>query len=149
VNRREIAGPNAIDPWTNGINIFDLNNMAWESNYDPKAPACKTPSVITEDFQNAGSLPRSWSYPQLHQLFAVVFHPRSSSPSPTSSASATASSSPHRSHTGATITGVVGGIAGLMCITLLVGWFVLRHRRKQQRRDRGRSANDKPELPPW
>lgn len=147
-NRTEVTGPNATDPWANGINVFDLNNMAWKSDYNPNASAYKTPTMITAYLQNSGPLPRSWNYPEVQRLFAATFTPSSPSPSPNSSASPTASSLPKQSHTGAIVGGVVGGIAGLICITLIIGWFVLRNRRKQQRRDRGKGAYEKPELPP-
>lgn len=132
------------DPWKNGINVFNLNNMEWESNYDPHAPAYKTPSMITNYIQNSEPLPRLWDYQQVQQLFEATHSSHASPPSPSSSESPT-TSSPRKSSINAIVGGVVGGIAGLACTTL-IGWFVLRMRRKRQRY-RGGNAYEKPELP--
>ena len=147
VNRAESFGLNAADPWTNGINVFDLNNMVWKTQYDPEASAYKTPGVINDYLQDSGELPRYWNYQKVEELFATVFTSGSSSPSPTSSAIPIPSSRPRRSRTSTIVSGVIGGIASLTLIAL-IAWFVLQRRRKQQIRARERHIYNKPELPP-
>jgi Kelch motif len=147
VDIREVRANNA-DPWTNGINVFDMNTMAWKSEYNAKAPMYKTPSIITDYLRGNDPLPQSWNYPDVQHLFSQVPTSGSSSSPPSSpSPSATASpSSGPKSRASPIAGGVVGGLVGLAFLALL-GWFLLRRRRKQARRGPGAPPYEKPELP--
>lgn len=153
INGWYIVDVNETDPWTNGLNVFDLNNMAWRSDFNPQAPAYSTPEVITNHIRDSGPLPESWDYQEVQDLFATFLPSRSSSSSPSpassSSSSPSAASSPSkggRSRVGSIAGGVVGGVVCLACLAL-VGWYLLRKWRRPGTRAREGDEYEKAELP--
>lgn len=47
-----IAYENATDTFAQGLGIFDLTEMTWSDSYDAKAPAYKSPQVVTDYYRS-------------------------------------------------------------------------------------------------
>lgn len=122
------------DPWTNGINIFDLSAMRWKDAYDPNDAPYQTPSVIRDWYTENGPYP-SWDYPAVQSLFIAA-------PTPTSRPS-TPSTPPAKKHpnTGAIAGGIAGGGA-LVAVIVAVLCCALKRRKHYSQK----SEYHKPEL---
>ena len=117
------------DPWSRGMNIFDMSNWAWTSAYNHTAVYTR-PHTVEQHYKN-GPNNTNWSDPTLASLF-VAKAPSSSS----STGVLPNSSSDSKARKAAIIGGVVGGIVGgIAAIVLIAGItvFCLRRKRKQRR----------------
>ncbi|KAK7966895.1 uncharacterized protein PG986_001172 [Apiospora aurea] len=107
------------DPWTNGINVLDLSELRWRSQYDPAAPAYEPPAMV-KDWYNAGNQDKvGWISQDVMNLFK--------SDNSTSEPETLQSTS----HTGAIVGGVVGGVVAV-ALAALVFFLVRRRRSKKQ-----------------
>lgn len=50
---------NSHDPWTDGINVFDLSSMHWKDGYEPNDTLDQTSSVVRDWHVKNGHYP-SW-----------------------------------------------------------------------------------------
>lgn len=58
-----------LDPWPQGIGIFDLSDMEWKSSYDADAAAYVTPQVVKSFVQQNGRYPNSWTNDVVEKWF--------------------------------------------------------------------------------
>jgi Kelch motif len=127
------------DPWTNGINIFNLSAMRWEDKYEANDPTYQTPSVVRDWYISEGPYP-SWDSPAVESLFnpAAALIPTSTSNPGTSPGTPPAGKN---TNTGAIAGGVVGGIVSLVVIAFVTHWMLRKGKAE------GRSEGyQKPEL---
>ena len=80
------------DPWTNGINVFDLSAMRWKTGYELDDAAYQSPSVVRDWYAQDGPYP-SWDYAAVERLFIKTSASTSSSPNPSTPPSAPTSNS--------------------------------------------------------
>lgn len=117
----------ALDPWVNGLGIFDLTNLEWVSVYDPNAGNYETPVIVRDYYNGDNYTVPTWSSPALADAF--TYH---------------GDNTTHVRHTGsdtgAIAGGVVGGMFGLALIALTAAFFVRRHKRHNAGRD-GQGSN--------
>lgn len=135
----DIAGGfGGTDPWTRGMNVFDMVSWTWTSAYDHTAVYTRPQAI--QQYYDSNPAKVTWSDPTLASLFAA---PSASSSAPTSSSSSGSSSAtqtgsatgtpkPASSHTGAIVGGVVGGVAVIACIVGII-IFCIARKRKQPR----------------
>ncbi|KAK7567372.1 hypothetical protein IWX49DRAFT_596709 [Phyllosticta citricarpa] len=111
------------DPWDNGLGVFDLNNLVWQSSYNASAAAYDTPQVVKEWYNNGGLNTVSWDSTAMRDLFSSAAIDSSGNTNSTQESSQGSSN-----HAGAIAGGVVGGVAG---VALLAGlaFFLVRRRR--------------------
>ncbi|KAK8101956.1 hypothetical protein PG999_012330 [Apiospora kogelbergensis] len=109
------------DPWANGINVLDLTDLAWKSQYDAAAPAYEPPAVV-KDWYNAGNQDKvAWQSETVMKLFQGGGNSTTAN-APDNSRSASA-------HTGAIVGGAVGGT---VAVALLALAFLLVRRRRSK-----------------
>jgi Kelch motif len=130
----------STDPWTNGINVFDLSIMRWKDAYDPNDASYQTPSVVRDWYAQNGPYP-SWDYPAVQSLF-IEASTITSLPQPTINP-ADYSNRPlsNKPNIGAIVGGALGGLA-LLLVTAAVVYFFARRRKP----DDGITEHGKPEL---
>ncbi|KAI9715126.1 MAG: hypothetical protein M1812_006105 [Candelaria pacifica] len=124
---------NMVDPWTRGMNIFNMNSLNWTGAYSPSATYDRP--IIIQQYYAEHSSETKWTNTSL----AALFSPK---PSKTSEPNRTSSPTSKPSHTGAIAGGVIGGIAGItlmMIVIVALYFFCRRHRR----------SSPKPESPPY
>ena len=112
----------APDPWTNGINIFDLSAMRWKNSYEPKNGLYESPSVVKDWYTQNGPYPK-WD-PGVEDLFVK--------PSISNVPGSSKSQSGEKVNTSAIAGGATGGIAFLAVITAVV-YYILRSRREHDK----------------
>jgi hypothetical protein len=66
---RTRSSPGARDQFTNGIGVFDINQLEWSDKYDPNAGDYKTPGLVADYYYNTATGPANWSSPALKSLF--------------------------------------------------------------------------------
>jgi len=119
-----------VDPWTNGLGIFDLTDLSWGFNYNANAAPYVRSTLVQEYYNTSNRYPSTWSNPDLEAIFNIT----SSGPaapsisSPSSSPSPSPSSSSH-SNTGAIAGGVAGGVA-FLAVLIGLAWILLRKKRR-------------------
>lgn len=123
---------NSEDPWTNGINIFDLSAMRWKDTYDPNDAPYQSPSAVRDWYTKNGPYP-AWDSPAVESLFLP---PSGLTPSETGTPP-----SDRKPNVGAIAGGVVGGVAVLAVIAFVVHYIF-----KKQRTDSESIHYHKPEL---
>lgn len=57
------SGFDSIDPWPQGLGVFDLTKMEWLDSYDPNADPYVTPDVVKDGIRKNGSYPPTWDDP--------------------------------------------------------------------------------------
>ncbi|ERF73543.1 hypothetical protein EPUS_07748 [Endocarpon pusillum Z07020] len=133
---------NSPDPWTNGINVFDLSAMRWKDTYDPNNPPYQSPSVVRDWYTKNGSSPL-WDSPAVERLFLEAVTP-TTTPVPPSGLNQSEIGTPPsdgKPNVGAIAGGVVGGVTVLAVIA-----FVMHYIFKKQRTDSESNDYRKPEL---
>ncbi|KAK7518779.1 hypothetical protein IWZ03DRAFT_413746 [Phyllosticta citriasiana] len=115
------------DPWDNGLGVFDLNNLVWQSSYNASAAAYDTPQVVKEWYNIGGLNNVSWDSTAMRDLFLSATTDSSGNTNSTQESSQGSSN-----HAGAIAGGVVGGVAG---VALLAGvaFFLIRRRRASRK----------------
>ena len=58
-----------LDPWPQGIGIFDLSAMEWREEYNPSADSYVTPDVVKASLRANGPYPFTWSNPTVESWF--------------------------------------------------------------------------------
>ncbi|KAL8715201.1 MAG: hypothetical protein Q9220_001159 [cf. Caloplaca sp. 1 TL-2023] len=127
------TGQVAKDPARHGIQIFDLTELQWASQYDANAEAYKSPQVVKDWYQKNEISSVHFDDPDVPKLFAGSMSTGNTTPTNTTASSGHRNintSNPKPSHTGAIIGGVIGGIAAL-CLILLLLFLLIRRRRKR------------------
>jgi hypothetical protein len=118
------------DPWTNGMQIFDMTDLVWTESYNSSAAAYEPPSSVTQYYAANSRYPSSWIDPKLADIFrqtSSTSSSTSSSSTPLSSSNPTSSSTaPKKSHTGAIVAAAVSGVAGVAIIVGLSCWWAKR-----------------------
>ncbi|KAF2143194.1 uncharacterized protein K452DRAFT_268529 [Aplosporella prunicola CBS 121167] len=121
-----------VDPWEQGLGVFDLTELKWKTNYDAGADAYKSPQVVQDWYNQGNAKDVAWRDDQVRALFsaetAAQAGPSNSSSSRDDEDGSTSN------NTGAIVGGTVGGVAALLLLACLA-WFLLR------RRKRANSAN--------
>ena len=123
------------DPWTRGMNIFDMTSLTWTADYSPTV-TYERPAMVQKHYANHANN-ATWSDPALAALFVPKPPSPTSSSAPSSSApfSAPSTSATHHRHhhnLGAIIGGIVAGVAALLIIAVLALCLV-RHRQRRRR----------------
>ncbi|KAK5465541.1 hypothetical protein LTS15_002104, partial [Exophiala xenobiotica] len=62
------SGIAAVEPWPNGLGIFDISNFTWADSYDPEAPPYEQPAVVRNYYSTEYQSP-VWGSPQLQADF--------------------------------------------------------------------------------
>lgn len=62
-------GSATVDPWPQGIGIFDLSKFDWSDSYDPDAAPYVTPQNIKDYIASNGRYPAEWSDGKVEALF--------------------------------------------------------------------------------
>lgn len=110
------------DNFTQGLGVFDLNELAWSSSWKAEALPYKTPQMIKDYIAAHGNRPSQWNSSQLEAAFQIS---RKASTGPT-----TKSSSFTNGQRAAAIIGLVGVVLFFCGFAL---WCVLRKRRARRR----------------
>jgi hypothetical protein len=114
---------NWVDPWTNGMQVFDMTDLFWTDAYNASAASYEAPDVVKQYYSTNSRYPVSWVDPKLADIFQT---------STTSSRnSSSLGPSLHKSNTGAIVGGAVGGVAVLGLAAGLLALY-LRSKRQQQ-----------------
>ncbi|KUJ23150.1 uncharacterized protein LY89DRAFT_679956 [Mollisia scopiformis] len=120
---------NWFDPWTNGMQIFDMTELFWTDSYNASAAEYEAPDVVKQFYSTNNRYPASWVDPKLADIFQTSTtdsgNSTSSGSSTTSSSSAPAS---HTSKTGPVVGGIVGGVAVLGIVAGSLVWYLKRKR---------------------
>ena len=133
---------NSQDPWTNGINVFDLSAMRWKDAYDPNDSPYQSPSAVRDWYTKNGSYP-AWDSPAVESLFLKALTP-TTTPVPPSELTQSETDTPRsdgKRNVSAIAGGVVGGVAVLAAIA-----YVMHYIFKKQRTDSESINYRKPEL---
>lgn len=117
---------NWFDPWTNGMQIFDMTELFWTDTYNANAAEYEPPDVVKQFYSTNSRYPASWVDPRLADIFQSS---TASSKNTTNTSNSTSAS--HTSSTGAIAGGVVGGIAFLSLIAAGLLILLKRKRRHQ------------------
>lgn len=59
--------PGPKDPWSQGLRVFDLTEMAWVDSYNSDAPPYQTPQFIKYGIAINGAYPLNWDDPTLFE----------------------------------------------------------------------------------
>lgn len=54
-------GATVVDPWAQGLGIFDLSDLEWKASYDASASSYTTPHVVKTHIEREGRFPPAWS----------------------------------------------------------------------------------------
>lgn len=124
-----------LDPWYQGIGVYDLSVMKWKDSYDPGAAQYVTPDVVKAYYRDNDMTDFAWESELVKEWFSSkvgTTHPGDRSDS-------------GGSNVGAIAGGVVGGLVSIGLISALVFFFL---RRKRTRSNRRRwDVNDKMDRP--
>ena len=125
------------DPWSNGINIFDMSKLQWKDSYVPNDAKYQTPGVITKWYAKHGPYP-SFQNATLQSLFTqnTALSPSNIPPQPHPGG---------HSNKGAIVGGVIAGFAALS-IVAVAAVVVLRSRRRGQNQPIQQAEFRTPEL---
>jgi hypothetical protein len=116
-----------IDPWANGLGIFDLSALNWTNTYNHTAAPYERSSLVASYYSSNARYPESWADPVLQAIFEANTTSAQPSSSPTSSPS------PEQSSTRAIAGGVIGGVVALAIIGGAIFWCLRKKRRSIQR----------------
>jgi hypothetical protein len=50
------SGYQGVDPWSNGLRIFDMTDLEWKSDYKPAGKAYASPNVVEKWYQQKYAL---------------------------------------------------------------------------------------------
>jgi Kelch motif len=123
------------DPWTNGINIFNLSAMRWEDRYEANDTIYQTPSVVRDWYTREGPYP-SWDSRAVESLFVSA-----TALAPVSTSNPSMPPPGRSTNTGAIAGGVIGSIASLVVIAFVAQYILKKRRQRGQNND-----YHKPEL---
>ncbi|KAM7196835.1 hypothetical protein V8F33_005954 [Rhypophila sp. PSN 637] len=117
------------DTFAQGIGIFDMTALAWNTRgeYDASAGKYESPEVVNKWYETTGDLTnRTWTSPEVQRLFVTAdFLTNSTDGDGQNAGSGSKSTTP----IGAIVGGVVGGVAVLAIMA--VAWFLLRRRNRK------------------
>lgn len=133
------------DPWTQGLNVFDLTEMRWVGGYNVEAEDYITPAVVKSWYNENGMYP-DWDSSEIQDIFIVNGQSTPSSnitAQPSATESTTANNESPGINTGVVAGGVIGGVVGLF---LIVGFAFFLIRRRQRRSSVLNPIHPLPEL---
>ncbi|KAJ9608146.1 hypothetical protein H2200_007134 [Cladophialophora chaetospira] len=136
------------DPWPQGLGIFDLTAMTWNSYYNSDARPYATPRRVKNYLAANGSYPQQWNDETVEQwIKGSTVTNTTAPPSGTSSAATSAPTHHSSSKTADIVGGVVGSVVGVLLLSALL-WFLLRRnrRRRAQAERQEQVQYTKPEL---
>lgn len=121
----------AKDSFANGLQVFDMVDLTWKTNYDAKAKPYQRPTMVESLYVNGKpNATVTWTFPELRTIFKVKNDPASTSGSPSSnSTSGTSPSGSKNNIAGPVAGGVIGGVAVIAAVAF--GIWYLRRRRVQ------------------
>ncbi|KAL8730643.1 MAG: hypothetical protein Q9166_003956 [cf. Caloplaca sp. 2 TL-2023] len=136
----ESAFNSSVDPFAQGLGIFDMTTLRWADHYTANAPPYVQSDLVKRFYNDNPQTGAQFSSGALRDLFAVTHF--SQTPSSASDPSPTPELSPSSSSNTAAIAGggVVGGVVGLALIAG-IAFFLFRRRRRAQKQY---PANPKP-----
>lgn len=78
-----------LDPWLQGLEVFDMSAMEWKEGYDPTAAPYVTPDAVKAYYRLYGRSPSSWTHEVVRNWFTKTefnysMSATSSTPAPTS-----------------------------------------------------------------
>ncbi|KAK5189088.1 hypothetical protein LTR92_010941 [Exophiala xenobiotica] len=140
------SGIAAVEPWPNGLGIFDISNFTWADSYDPEASPYDQPAVVRNYYSTEYQSP-VWGSPQLQADFGTY---TGSYPSATSSSTSTTSSTASPAPTtkpstkasssstpiGTIVGAVVGGVCALL-LALILGVLVWKRKKPKTKTTHG------------
>lgn len=59
------------DPWNQGLGVFDLTNLEWQSSYNPSADPYRTPGIVKDYISANGQYPTSWDSSTVAAFFTA------------------------------------------------------------------------------
>lgn len=130
-----------MDPWPNGLGIFDMSALIWKMDYDNTAAPYEPSSLVADYYAGGERFPPNWGDPALQVIFNKTMANGTGGDDGTNpgNGDGTVGSDGSSNNTGAKAAGVaggiaggvIGGVAGLALITLVI-WWLLRRKRKAQ-----------------
>ncbi|KAL9601371.1 MAG: hypothetical protein Q9219_002547 [cf. Caloplaca sp. 3 TL-2023] len=125
----------SIDPFKQGLGIFDMTTLTWASKYTANAPPYEQSDLVRNFYTQNPQDGSQFTTPEVANLFQITHFaqtpPAATNPDPTPDSDSDDDSS---SNTGAIAGGVVGGVAGLAGIAG-IAFFLLRRRRQHGQYD--------------
>ncbi|KXJ87519.1 hypothetical protein Micbo1qcDRAFT_236385 [Microdochium bolleyi] len=118
-----------VDPWTQGVGVFDMQELGWRDGYKHDLEAYDSPQVVKEWYSGGGVA--NWDDGGMQEFFAEAAASPAPAPAPGSGTTSPAGgSSSGGLSKGATIGVAVGvSILGLIVIAVLA-WCCIRRRRR-------------------
>ncbi|KAH8892581.1 hypothetical protein GQ53DRAFT_822784 [Thozetella sp. PMI_491] len=104
-----------VDPWPQGLGVFDLTTASWTHAYDPSAGAYDTPLVVKSWYANGSLQSVPWSSETVRDMFV--------------NATSQTSTQPMSTNIGPIVGGIVGGVSVLALAGAVFIWYY-RHLRK-------------------
>lgn len=153
---------NHTDPYAEGLKGFDMTSLQWTNYYNASAAPYVPSDPVMAHYELKSRYPFQWDTTKLEKLF-IPSTPNDSNNASTSNDTVTATTSnntnipatssmtpgrsvspyAHRFHAGAIAGVVVGGVIGVMMVTL--GGWCLCHRKAKE--ERGAEAEPAPIIP--
>ncbi|KAL8839985.1 MAG: hypothetical protein Q9170_001527 [Blastenia crenularia] len=131
----------SVDPFAQGLGIFDMTTLTWADHYTANAPQYVQSDLVKNFYAQNPQNGSQFSSSGLKDLFQTTHFTQA--PSSASNPEPTPDPGPgSSSNTGAIAGGVVGGIVGLALIAG-IAFFILRRRRNRYSKPTGSST---PEL---
>lgn len=124
----------SVDPFAQGLGIFDMTTLKWADHYSANPPAYEQSELVRNYYTQNPQDGSQFSTSGLRDLFKVTHFsqdtPTSGNsnipPAPHSSSSTSSSSS---DHTGAIAGGVIGGVAGI-ALAATAAFYLFRRRKR-------------------
>ncbi|KAI0012974.1 hypothetical protein F4779DRAFT_625630 [Xylariaceae sp. FL0662B] len=138
----------SLDPWKQGLGIFDMSEMKWTNSYDPGAEDYASPAVVDEWYRRGGMGFVRWNDEEVKGLF--INGTSTSYGGGRNSPTSTPSNSSHKSasSTGAIVGGAVGGAIALISAAIIILLVLRRRKRRSPRKTMDSTiAEYRPE--PW
>ncbi|KAI9766650.1 MAG: hypothetical protein M1839_004790 [Geoglossum umbratile] len=117
------------DPYPFGLKVFDMTAMRWTDGFNVSAEPYAPPDAVARYYSQHGKYPSKWTDSGLGDLISPPNSTSSSTPS--QSPAGAAQATPRKSHTGAIVGSVVGGVGALVLIALALGAHFRSTKRRQ------------------
>jgi hypothetical protein len=129
-----------IDPWPNGLGIFDMTALNWTDSYDAGAAPYEAGGLVKDFYATNAKFPSAWGNSALEVIFGAnaTSSPSAVSSSSSNTSNATSNPSPNTSSSNSTsnsgnsnnsannlpaiVSGVIAGIVALAVISALLIW---------------------------
>jgi len=143
----ESGGWSQIDPWYEGIGVFDMSALAWSEGFDAGAAAYESPQIVQEWYKNGGLSSVFWSSAASKTIFDTGSNATKTILPTTTPTTPPTTLTPTPTNVGAIVGGVVGGMVVIAAVVF--GWYILRRRRTTQNIARMSGIQLEPQQHQW